>query len=166
MAAHSPHPLSGLNDLSSATTIRILTGGDEPALERFLSRNPDTSMFLRSNLRAAGIVDRGEPFQGTYVADVDSTGEVLGVVCRYWNGNLIYQAPVESASLARAADALIGKQIAGLLGPWDQTLAIRAALALDAAPTRTSACDDLYALSLSDLIVPPQLATGQVHCCP
>ena len=45
--------------------VRVLQPGDEAALEKFLAPRALTSMFLRSNARAAGLVDRGEPLQGT-----------------------------------------------------------------------------------------------------
>jgi hypothetical protein len=49
-------------------SVRILGPGDEERLERLLAAHADSSMFLRSNRRAAGLVDRGEPYQGTYAA--------------------------------------------------------------------------------------------------
>lgn len=42
--------------------------GDEAALERFLRAHADSSMFLRANARRAGLVDRGQRLQATYVA--------------------------------------------------------------------------------------------------
>lgn len=50
--------------------IRPLRPGDERALETFLARHVDCSMFLRSNSRAAGLVYRGEPLHAEYVAAV------------------------------------------------------------------------------------------------
>jgi len=45
--------------------LRTLQPGDEAALDAFLARHAESSMFLRSNARAAGLVDRGEPLQAT-----------------------------------------------------------------------------------------------------
>ena len=56
---------------------RVLRPGDEAGLERFLARHADVSMFLRSNLRRAGLVDRGAPYQGTYAAAFEG-GEMVG----------------------------------------------------------------------------------------
>jgi hypothetical protein len=42
--------------------------GDEPALEAFLSRYADFSMFLRSNSRAAGLTYEGKRLKAHYVA--------------------------------------------------------------------------------------------------
>ena len=51
--------------------LRLLRPGDEAALDTFLALHADTSMFLRSNARSAGLADRGEPMQATYVAALD-----------------------------------------------------------------------------------------------
>ncbi|WP_437959361.1 hypothetical protein WME76_06700 [Sorangium sp. So ce119] len=37
--------------------LRTLVPGDEAALEAFLVQHAESSMFLRSNLRAAGLVE-------------------------------------------------------------------------------------------------------------
>ncbi|MEZ4613991.1 MAG: hypothetical protein R2867_00555 [Caldilineaceae bacterium] len=49
-------------------TIRQLHPGDETTLERFLLAHLDSSMFLLSNLRNAGLADTGERYSGSYVA--------------------------------------------------------------------------------------------------
>ena len=46
--------------------LRLLVPGDEPPIEVFLEHHAASSMFLRSNLRAAGIVDHGQRFQGSW----------------------------------------------------------------------------------------------------
>ena len=46
-------------------TIRQLRPGDEAALEAFLAGRAESSMFLRANLRTAGLVDGSGPAQGT-----------------------------------------------------------------------------------------------------
>ncbi|XXX79014.1 hypothetical protein WMF30_09585 [Sorangium sp. So ce134] len=48
--------------------LRTLAPGDEAALEAFLVQHADSSMFLRSNVRAAGLADLGRPYEATYVA--------------------------------------------------------------------------------------------------
>jgi len=49
-------------------SIRILQPGEEAVLEQFLARRPESSMIMRSNLRAAGLEDRGLPNHATYGA--------------------------------------------------------------------------------------------------
>ena len=121
--------------------LRLLRPGDEAALDTFLARHADTSMFLRSNARSAGLTDRGQPMQATYVAALDA-GRIAGVVAHCWNGMVLVQAP-EGAHAAAAA---------------------RAALGLGAAPTTKNSRDELYVLDLARLVVPPALASGQLRC--
>ena len=45
--------------------IRLLRPGDEAALEAFLLPRVESSMFLVGNLRSSGLVDRGQPNEGT-----------------------------------------------------------------------------------------------------
>src|SRR5688500_12941088 len=47
-----------------SVTVRVLGPGDEAAIEAFLLPRIETSMFLLSNLDAAGIVDRGQTYGG------------------------------------------------------------------------------------------------------
>ncbi|MCB0185048.1 MAG: hypothetical protein KDE31_12325, partial [Caldilineaceae bacterium] len=69
-------------------TIRQLHPGDETTLERFLLAHLDSSMFLLSNLRNAGLADTGERYSGSYVAAFEGDA-IVGVIAHYWNGNLI-----------------------------------------------------------------------------
>ena len=82
--------------------VKILEPGDERRLETFLLPRVESSMFLLGNLRAAGLVDSGQPYEGTYAAAIES-GEVKGVVAHYWNGNLVFQAEGYENRLWRAA---------------------------------------------------------------
>ena len=75
--------------------VRLLGPDDRDALERFLLAHADSSLFLRSNVRAAGLVDDGRPFSGTYAGAFD--GGLRAVAAHYWNGNVIVQAPVALA---------------------------------------------------------------------
>ena len=143
--------------------MRILRPGDETALDTFLARHADSSMFLRSNARAAGLVDHGQPGQGTYVAAVEQ-GAIVGVAAHCWNGMMLVQAPAHAATLAREAVRLSGRTVAGFSGPWDQVVAARQALGLGEGTARKDSCEDLYTLELRHLAVPPPLAAGQVRC--
>src|SRR3546814_20076918 len=82
---------------------RVLDPDDADDLERFLAAHADTAMFLRSNVRAAGMIDRGETYQGTYVARIEG-GAIAGVVCHAWNGLLLIQA-----ADGRSAERRVGK---------------------------------------------------------
>jgi uncharacterized protein len=147
---------------TSSPELRVLRPGDEAALEAFLAHHADTSMFLRANARSAGLVDRGQPLQATYVAQLD--GEIVGVVAHCWNGIVLVQAPSDPAALARAAVRESRRPVTGFSGPWSQVEVARQALGLAAARATRNSRDDLYALDLARLIVPEPLATGAVAC--
>ncbi len=145
--------------------LRVLGPGDEAALDAFLARHADSSMFLRSNARAAGLVDRGEPMQATYVAALEA-GEIVGVAAHCWNGMVLVQAPAppHAAALALEAARRSRREVSGFTGPWDQVVAARRALGLGAAPTTKDSRDELYVLHLADLVLPPALAAGALRC--
>ncbi|HEX4574881.1 MAG TPA: GNAT family N-acetyltransferase [Gemmatimonadales bacterium] len=145
------------------TALKTLHPGDEAALEAFLAQHADTSMFLRSNARAAGLADRGAPMQGTYVAALEA-GRIVGVAAHCWNGMVLVQAPAHAAALARAAVRRSRRPVSGLSGPWPQVVAARAALGCGTAPTTKSSREELYALDLTALRLPPGLLETDVRC--
>jgi predicted GNAT family acetyltransferase len=148
-----------------APELKTLSSGDEAALESFLAPRASDSMFLRSNARQAGLVDRGEPFQGTYVAAVED-GRVTAVAAHFWNGMLILQAPDPKTRerVARAALARSGRELKGLTGPWGQVESVRRALGLGPRETSLDSREDLFTVRLADVRVPEPLASGRVAC--
>jgi ribosomal protein S18 acetylase RimI-like enzyme len=142
--------------------IRVLQPGDEAALEAFLLPRVESSMFLIGNMRSAGLVDHGQPYQGTYAAAFEG-GEIVGVVAHYWNGNLISQAPAHLDALWRRAAAASRRPIEGLIGPNDQASAVKEALDIDDPDIRLDETEKLYSLELDDLLVPDALSTGAVR---
>lgn len=145
--------------------MKTLSAGDAAALEAFLIPSAASSMFLRANSRAAGLVDRGEPLQGTYVAAFEA-GRIAAVAAHFWNGMVVLQAP-EPAYLepvARAAIRRSGRVLSGLVGPWRQVRAARSALGLDDRSTVLDSRERLYELELSRLEVPRDLASGLLEC--
>jgi len=149
-------------DVQSELTFRLLQPSDEAALEAFLQPRVATSMFLLGNSRAAGLVDSGRPYSGTYAAAFAGPA-IVGVVAHYWNGNLVTQAPFQLDSLWRAAVAGSGRPIRGVIGPCDQVQAVKAALGLGPAAIQHDEAEPLYCLALRDLVVPEALRTGQVQ---
>jgi RimJ/RimL family protein N-acetyltransferase len=145
--------------------LRLLRPGDEAALDTFLARHADTSMFLRSNARSAGLTDRGQPMQATYVAVLDG-GRIAGVAAHCWNGIVLVQAPDggDAAAVAREAVRRSRRTVTGFSGPWSQVVAAREALGLDAAPTTKDSRDELYVLDIARLVVPPELSGGTLRC--
>lgn len=141
--------------------LKTLSVGDEKALEDFLAPHASSSMFLRSNCRAAGLVDRGAPLQGTYVAAIDG-GTIVAVAAHFWNGMLVLQAPDARAleSVARAAVSRSGRALSGFVGPQSQVEAARSTLGLSGRATSHDSREKLYQLDLADLQVPRSLAAG------
>src|SRR4051812_33887383 len=149
--------------MTASPTIRLLRPGDEPALDAFLRPLTDTSLFLRSNSRNAGLVDRGEPGQGTYLAAFEGDA-IAGVVAQFWQGNLGLQAPSHLAALLRELPRHAPRPIAGLTGPWSQVAQARALLGLEQTPAKLEVREALFALPLSQLRLPEALARGGVRC--
>ncbi len=145
--------------------VRLLSGGDEAALEAFLAPRADASMFLRSNARSAGLVDRGEPLQGTYVAALEA-GELVGVGAHFWNGMLVFQAPdlEDLPAIAQTAVARSKREVKGLAGPRAQIEAARRALGFEGRVVSLDSREDLFALDLAEMRVPDDLASGRVEC--
>lgn len=143
--------------------LRLLTAGDEVALDAFLVRYADSSMFLRSNARAAGLVDSSAPLQATYVAAYQR-GAITAVAAHCWNGMVVVQAPTEVAAVVREAVRRSGRRVTGLTGPWAQVVGARAALGLDGARAAKDAREDLYGLDLRELVIPAVLTSGGARC--
>lgn len=145
--------------------IRILAPGDEAALETFLLPRAASSMFLRSNVAAAGLVDRGEVLHASYAAAF-AGGAIVSVAAHAWNGILLVQAPDDALlpRLVKAAVTASGRAVTGFAGPRAQVVAARTALALNEARATLDSCEDLFTLALADLRVPEPLAAGTWQC--
>lgn len=151
---------------SQLPQIRLLRPGDETALEAFLLPLVDSSMFLIGNMRSAGLIDHGQPYEGTYAAAFEGD-RIVGVVAHYWNGNLIFQAPVHLNALWQAAAQASQRPasrrpIQGLLGPGDQVSVAKAALDISDSGVQMDETEKLYTLDLNDMVVPDALLSGRL----
>jgi len=135
--------------------MRLLRSADAAMLAAFLARTPETAMFLRSNLRASGIADRGKPYQGSYVGAF--AGEALaGVASFFWNGNVMLQCSSALAP-ALAAAALAAKPKRRALGVLGPRAAVAAAIEIPAFAdrrARLAARQSIFAIGLADLPAP------------
>ena len=68
--------------------------------------------------------------------------------------------------MVRACIAWSGRPVRGLAGPAEQVHRARVALGLENAPTALEGDEELYALDLSEIIVPHALSSGTVTCRP
>jgi RimJ/RimL family protein N-acetyltransferase len=146
-----------------AVLVKRLGPEDRETLDAFLLEHADTSLFLRSNLRAAGIVDEGLPLQATYAGAFDG-GVLAGVAAHCWNGNMLVQAPRHLDEVVRAAVTLSGRAVHGVVGPWAQVCAVRRVLGTADEPAAFESEDVLFALALPDLRRPPALDDPGVRC--
>lgn len=130
--------------------VRLLGPGDEPAIEAFLLPRLETSMFPLSNLDQAGIVDRGEPFQGAWAG----AGEPLTAVVLHgsWNGALMVQGDEGLEEAVLLAVRTTGRPVTVITGPDVLVERARTVLGLPRGPLEP---EILYTLDLSDLVVPP-----------
>ena len=147
----------------SQRLMRMLGPGDETRLEDFLAAHADSSMSLRENLLRAGLRDDGGEFAAAYAASfVD--GRVCGVAALCSNGMLLLQAPTDAAALARLAAEGGRRAVTGALGPCAQVDAAFAGLGLESRPLRKRTREDLFGLSLRELVVPACLTTAGAVC--
>ncbi len=143
--------------------VRILEPGDVSSFEHFLRPLVDSSLFLLSNSRQAGLVDHGRLLEGTYYAAFDSRQRIGGVVAHYWQGNVVLQAPACLKELMAAIVAAPVRPVQGLLGPADQVGRALEILGWDDADVQLDDQEGLYALELEKLIVPEGLRMGRVR---
>jgi uncharacterized protein len=153
----------GTDDAGSRCEVRLAASEDLPDLEAFLLAHADTSLFLRSFLSRGGLVDQGRPCQGTYAVALRE-GRIVGVAMHSNDGWMVLQAPEATVAAARRAVEASGRTIFAIVGPWTQAEAVRAGLGPAGRGLRKHAREDLFALTLSDLAVPPQLTSQTVLC--
>jgi RimJ/RimL family protein N-acetyltransferase len=149
--------------MSSEPVFKILRPGDEPLLEDFLLPRIESSMFLIGNMRAAGLMDNGQVYGGTYAAALKD-GKITGVVAHCWNQVMVFQSPVERdlKPLCQAAVQASGRPIGGLVGPNEQVVRAKAELDIGDAMIQMDEQEKLYSLDLGGLIVPGDLSSGRV----
>jgi len=145
--------------------VRLLTSGDEAALEAFLVQHRDTSMFLRANVRQTGLVFTGQWASAQYVASFDGDA-ITGVAAHCWNGMLLLQAPADASRLAHACVAASARGVRGLMGPPGQVDTARAAIGLTRTPVAMDKPEALYAVDVSQIVLPSLLSSGSVACRP
>jgi GNAT superfamily N-acetyltransferase len=143
--------------------LRILDDADAAQLEAFLVQHRDTSMFLRSNARRAGLAFAGRRFQAT-IAGAFRAGQLVGVAAHGWNGMLLLQAPDGMHDLAPYCVDASRRPVRGLTGPAAQVRQCRRALGLAAAPASLEEAEDLYGLDLGCWVMPARLTTEGVTC--
>ncbi|MCF6322089.1 MAG: GNAT family N-acetyltransferase [Rhizobiaceae bacterium] len=144
-------------------TIRILKPGDEDAAEKFLSQYASSSMFLRSNLRAAGFEMSGKALQGIYYASFSQHGNIHGILAHYWNGNVMVQSEDNDTAraLARSFRQTASQPVAGILGPANLVEVVIWELELENVEYSVNSNEELFALDLAKIIFPTASPANQ-----
>jgi RimJ/RimL family protein N-acetyltransferase len=142
--------------------LRKLEPGDEPLTFEFLDRHRETSLFLISNIERAGLEDRGEPLQATYVAHFHE-GAISALAAHAWNGNLLLQGDQGIEAAALSAVARTGRPPRGLVGPPPLIRRVRGALGLEGAATAHDEMERLFAVDLGDIRVPALLDEAEAE---
>jgi RimJ/RimL family protein N-acetyltransferase len=152
----------------SQPDIRLLGRADAALLDAFLRTHAATSMFLRSNARAAGLDDRGALFQASYLGAF-AGGALVGVIAHCWNGRVLMQSPGPGI-LAALLEALIDlptlarSGITGTCGDYRQVRAVMDRLKPDERSVQMDTHETLFGLELAQL-KPADLAhRGQAIC--
>lgn len=162
----SRRPVAGVATLTAWMDadggLRVLVPGDEARLFEFLERHVDTSLFFFSNVERAGLVDRGEPLQGTYVASFAASGAITAAACHAWNGNVMLQGDAGLEAAVVEAVAVSGRPVQGLIGTWALVSRARRALGLAEKRARHDGREVLFSLPLERLREPQVLAREDV----
>ncbi|HHL20364.1 MAG TPA: N-acetyltransferase, partial [Aliiroseovarius sp.] len=133
--------------------IRAARAGDETAIQAFLSRHAETSMFLRANLHRFGLFDRDHPNATEYFVE-DQNG-ITGVFGRSNSGFLLVQAPEATAHFWDQISALMqGRHVVGMSGAPAQVSALKRGLGLEGAAFAIDDAEPLYRLDLDQLQAP------------
>ncbi|OSQ39056.1 hypothetical protein TMES_08700 [Thalassospira mesophila] len=147
---------------------------DRPALEGFLSTHTSSTMFLRNNLRAAGMGRRQHPLSADYFAAVAANGTIHAVIAHMRGGNVLVQGagakpgnPHHNHIMNDLADFSrdhITGRVAGILGPSGDAQTVIQRFGLETGHYAVNHDETLYRLELDqlNLAMPPLADSYQV----
>lgn len=148
--------------MDEVAEVQKLVPGDEARLFEFLGPFVESSLFFFSNVDRVGLEDHGLPFQGTYVASLDSAGAITAVAGHSWSGMLMLQGDYGLERAAQRAVELSGRKLSGFIGPWSLVCRARKAFDLDQTRAAHDGAELLFSLSLDSLRLPPLLSNPDV----
>tara|TARA_R110002096_G_scaffold436100_2_gene667791 strand:+ start:42767 stop:43705 length:939 start_codon:yes stop_codon:yes gene_type:complete len=148
--------------VDSSLLVRALGLGDEGAVDAFFKRNPESTLFLRSKVRNAGLCHDGSLDSGDYVAAMDSG--IIAVAAHYPTGNIVLAAPHHLERLLQVLVDVPNRVVEGLAGPWAQVERARIYLGMADSPVQLLQREALLAVELDQLTVPSCLTEGSVCC--
>lgn len=136
--------------------IRPAVDADRPALAAFLSRYPETSMFLRQALARYGVAGGPDRHAARFWVLHGHDGALRGCVALTMQGMLLVQIPGPAPDDLRAVQRVIaGAETLGITGDAGQVAALRPFLWPDAPAPRLDRPEPLYRLDLARLVMPP-----------
>lgn len=147
------------------TSIRTLQSSDQPQLRSYLSAHADTAVLMLGNLERAGIEDRGQLYQGTYVG-LFADNRLVGALALYWNGNVLVQSERSIDAMLDLAIDYSGRTVGGVLGPLTQVEACLAALRNRVGLPRSASRQVLMGVRVDDMAEPSRADDGAVQCRP
>lgn len=138
---------------------RLLTGRDRVTLNRFLSAEAASTMFLRSNMNAGSMQAQPEGhYDGAYVGSFES-GLLVGVACHTGNGMLLGHGS-GLVKATRAALKSTAAPIRGITADFEAASAILDSLDLTNAQVQHDSREVLYELALANLVAPSILQSA------
>lgn len=146
---------------------RLLLPADEAQADEYLKPHTPFAFYMRSNMKAGGLVYEGKTFQADFFGAFDA-GQLVGVLQHGWIGNVqvfadtlsIIPSLVEAWRGYRAQNP---REIEAFLGPAKQVDQVLASSGITRADLREREDDErLFALSLKKLIVPAVLNNPQI----
>ncbi len=129
---------------------------DADAIDAFLALHTHSAMYLRVELRKSGGADN--------FAVAREDGRIVGVAAQVASGMVVLQAPQRAGELSAEVLRRSGRRLAGFYGPAQQVRRAVDDMGLAGVPLLKDTVEDLFALDLSDLPLPPMLAHGQARC--
>lgn len=131
-------------------------GFNEEELDAFLAAHAANSMHLRAQLCQGG--------QSGNFAVARVEGRIVAVAAHAPGGMVLLQAPLRAGELAAAVLRQTGRRLAGFFGPAGQVCCALRELGLGEAALLKNTDEDLFSLELTDLRLPPVLASKQARC--
>jgi ribosomal protein S18 acetylase RimI-like enzyme len=135
--------------------IREAVVGDVAALEMFLKRRMEASMFLRSNLLDFGIGNTVAPHAMRYFLREEG-GIIQGMAAIANAGSLMMQASENLAEICDYMQSVLPDDTVytGIMGDSAQVEIMRDALGLREVPTTRDKVEPLFSLDLQNLVIP------------
>ena len=139
-----------------SVSIELLQKGGEDELDAFLAVHSHSSMYLRAALRRdADRIDFSVARQ---------QGRIVAAAAQAASGMILLQAPIRAGDLAATVLKHSRRRLVGFFGPFIQVRTARHDMGLDDIPLLKGTHEDLFALELSKLRMPPILGEKKVTC--